>query len=76
MPVCRNADCPVSYQSQEGRLLVSMVRVLRTAHDTNTPPAPATIERLRGLHLFPREVCHAHEHHPGVVHTAVHNSDV
>jgi hypothetical protein len=49
MPVCRNADCPVSYRSQEGRLLVSMVRVLRTAHDTNRTSAPATIERLRGL---------------------------
>jgi hypothetical protein len=49
MPICRNAVCPVSYQSQDGKLLVSMLRVLRAAHNANRTSSPATIDRLRGL---------------------------
>jgi hypothetical protein len=49
MPICRNAACPVSYQSQDGRRLVDMVRILRAAHAEDRTPAPQTIERMRGL---------------------------
>ena len=49
MPICRNAACPLSYQSNEGRVLVGMVRTLQASHNENRVPAPAIIERLRQL---------------------------
>jgi hypothetical protein len=49
MFICKNAECPRSYSSQQGTVLVGMIQALRVAHAENRTPDPAVIHRLQQL---------------------------
>jgi hypothetical protein len=47
--VCKNAVCPLSYRSHDGRVLLQLIRTLEENHSQDRTPAPAVITRLREL---------------------------
>ncbi len=49
MAICKNPDCPRSYMSADGKIVVNLVKQLRQAHNAGKALAAQLIRRLKKL---------------------------
>ena len=47
--ICKNADCLLSYQAHDGKVLLNLIRVFEANHSANVTPAHGNITRLTEL---------------------------
>jgi hypothetical protein len=47
--VCKNPDCPLSYHSHDGIVLIDLIQGVQRNHREDVPPSVSSIERLREL---------------------------